>query len=74
MSRYILKPISNQSLFKLIISDQTLKNEMNFCLYVHFNGQTFSGVFEQLSFASKFLGFFKVKIVLKQVFFKSSFL
>ena len=38
------------------------------CIYVHFNGQTFSGVFKQISLTSKFLGlkmqkstFFKIK-------------
>ena len=43
-------------------------------MYAHFNGQTFSGVFEQFSFGSKFYGlkmqkltFFK-KMVLRVVF------
>ena len=48
-------------------------------MYVHFNGQTFSGVFEQFSFGSKFFGlkmqkmtFFK-KIVLRVAFIKLTF-
>ena len=48
-------------------------------IYVHFNGQTFSGVFEQFSYTS-FFGlkmqkndFFKIKIVLRVVFIKSTF-
>ena len=49
-----LKPISDQSLFKLIISDQTIIN-LILPIYVHFNGQTFSGFFEQFSFTSKCL-------------------
>ena len=54
---YILKPISNRSLFKGIISDQMLiKLERILPIYVHLNGQTLSGVFEQFSFTSKFLG------------------
>ena len=47
---------------------------------MHLNGQTFSGVFEQLSFTSKFLGlkmqkstFFKEKMVLIVVFIKLTF-
>ena len=45
---------------------------------MHFNGQTFSGDFEQFSFTSKFLGLkcknrlFK-KIVLRVVFIKFTF-
>ena len=31
-------------------------------IYVHFNGQTFRGVFEQFSFTSKFLGLKNAKI------------
>ena len=31
-------------------------------IYMHFNVQTFSGVFEQFSFTSKFLGFKNAKI------------
>ena len=45
-------------------------------MYVNFNGQTFSSVFEQFSFTSKFFGlkmqkstFFKEKMVLRVVFF-----
>ena len=54
----ILKPSSNRSLFKLIISDQTLINCNEVSpIYVHLNGQTFRGVFEQFSFTSKFWGF-----------------
>ena len=55
----VLKPTANRSLFKLIISDQTLiKLKLLFFLpiYVHFNGQTFRGVFEQFSFTSNFRG------------------
>ena len=47
---------------------------------MHFNGQTYSGVFEQFSFTSKFLGlkmqkkaFFKEKMVLRVVFIKLTF-
>ena len=55
--RNIFKPISNQSLFKLIISGQTLINwNKILSIYAHFNGQTFSGAFEQFSFTAKFLG------------------
>ena len=49
-------------------------------MYVNFNGQTFSSVFEQFSFTSKFFGvkmqkltFFKEKMVLKVVFIKFTF-
>ena len=56
-SAYILKPSSNWSLFKLIISDETLIKSKSFLpIYVHFNGQTFSSVFEQFSFTSNFFG------------------
>ena len=47
---------------------------------MHFNGQTFSGVFEQFSFTSKFLGlkmqkstFLKKKMVLRVAFIKLTF-
>ena len=55
---YILKPSSNWSLFKPIISDQKLIKFKRFFayIYVYFNGQTFSSVFEQFSFTSKFFG------------------
>ena len=51
---------------------------MNFCfIYVHFNGQTISGVFEQFSFTSMFLGlemqkstFFKKKWFWEYLFYK----
>ena len=53
---------------------------MNFCLYVNFNGQTFSSVFEQFSFTLKFflvenakIDFFKEKMVLRIVFIKLKF-
>ena len=53
----ILKPSSNWSLFKLIISGQTLiKLKIFLPIYVHFNGQTLSSVFEQFSFTSKSFG------------------
>ena len=46
-------------------------------IYVHFNGQTLSSVFEQFSFTSKFFGlnmqkstFLKKKMVLSAVFIK----
>ena len=53
---YMLKPCSNRSFFKLIISDQMLiKLKLFFPVYGHFNGQTFSGVFENFSITSKFL-------------------
>ena len=56
-STCILKPSSNWSLFKLIISDQTLiKLKLFLPIHVHFNGQMFSSVFEQFSFTSKFFG------------------
>ena len=49
-------------------------------IYVHFNGQTFSSVFEHFSFTSKFFGlkmqkstFFKEKMVLRVVLIKLSF-
>ena len=52
-----VKPSSNWSLFKHIISDQTLiKLKLFLPIYVHFNGQTFSSDFEQFSFTSKFFG------------------
>ena len=78
---YILKPSSNRSLFKLIISDQTLIKLTGFLpICVHFNGQTFSSVFEQFSFTSKFFGikmqkstFFKEKMDLRVVFIKLTF-
>ena len=56
ISLYILKPSSNWSLFKLIISDKTLikLKMMLFLIYVYFNGQTLSSVFEQFSFTSNF--------------------
>ena len=47
---------------------------------MQFNGQTFSGVFEQFSFTSKFLGLkmekrcFKEKLVLRVVFYKLTFM
>ena len=48
---------SNRSLFKLIISDKTLiKLKCFFALYVPFNGQTCSSVFEQFTFTAKFFG------------------
>ena len=75
-SVYILKPSSNWSLFKLIISDQTLiKNSTDFLLiYVHFNGQKFSSVFEQFSFTSKFFGLkCKNRFFLRKNGFESSF-
>ena len=47
---------------------------------MHFNEQTFSSVFEQFSFTSKFFGvknaeidFFKEKMVLRVVFIKLTF-
>ena len=47
---------------------------------MYFNGQTFSSVFEQFSFTSKFFGlkmqksiFFKEKVVLRVVFIKVAF-
>ena len=53
-TKHILKPSSNQSLFKLIISGQTLIKLNDFLpIYVYFNGQTLSSVFEQFSFFSK---------------------
>ena len=48
-------------------------------IYVHFNGQTFSSVFEQLSFTSKFVWLkmqkstFLEKMVLREVFIKLAF-
>ena len=47
-------------------------------IYVYFNGQTFSSIFEQFSFTSKFFGlkmqkstfFNKKKMVLRVVFYK----
>ena len=49
-------------------------------MYVHFNGQTFSGVFEQVCFTSKLLGLkmqiknsFKEEMVLRVVFIKLTF-
>ena len=52
----ILKPSSNSSLFKLIISDQTLIKLKRFLpIYVHFNGQTFSSVFEVFFYFKFFL-------------------
>ena len=76
--RSILKPSSNWSLVKLIIFDQTLIKVSDFLpIYVHFNVQTFSSVFEQFSFTSKFFGlemqkstFFKDKMVKRVVFIK----
>ena len=48
---------------------------------MHFNGQTFSSVFEQFSFTSKFFGlkmqkidFFKEKMVLRVDFIKLTFM
>ena len=65
---YILKPSSNWSLFKLIISDQTLIKLKRFLsIYVHFNGQTFNSVFEQFSFFSKFFGLKMQKSTLKKM-------
>ena len=50
-------------------------------IYLHFIGQTFSGVFEQFSFTSKFWGlkmqknnFLKEKIVFRVVFIKLTFM
>ena len=41
---------------------------------MHFNGQTFSGVFEQFSFTSKFLGLnAKIDFFKKKYGFESSF-
>ena len=59
---YILKPSYNRSLFKLIISVQTLiKLKIILPIYVHFNGQTFSGVLN--SFLNlKIFGVKKAKI------------
>ena len=78
----ILKPSSNRSLFNLIIFDQMLI-KLKCCfdyIYVHFNGQTFSSVFEQFSFTSKFFGlkmqkstFLKKKMVLRVVFINLTF-
>ena len=50
-------------------------------IYVNYNGQTFSGDFEQFSFTSKFFfglkmqkkRFFKEKMVLRVVFIKLTF-
>ena len=49
-------------------------------MYVHFNGQTFSSVFEQFSYTSKFfvvenakIDFFRKKMVLRVVFIKLTF-
>ena len=43
-------------------------------MYVHFNGQTFSSVFEQFSFTSKFFGFKMQKSTfLEENGFESSF-
>ena len=62
----ILKPSSNWSLFKPIISDQTLIKLKYFLpIHVHFNGQTFSSVFEQFSFTSKF---FWLKMQISTIF------
>ena len=77
----ILKPSSNWSLYKLIISDQTLIKLKWFFAYIcAFNGQTLSCVFEQFSFTSKFfwvkivkIDFFKEKMVLIVVFIKLTF-
>ena len=77
----MLKPNSNWSLFKLIISDQTLVKWKYFLpLYVKIIGQTLSSVFEQFSFTSKVFGFnmqkptfFKEKMVLRVVFIKLKF-
>ena len=53
----MLKPISNRSLFKLIISDQTLvKLKWFLRVYAHLNGQMFSGGLEQFSITTKCLG------------------
>ena len=56
-SKRILKPSSNWSVFKLIISDQTLIKLKYFLpIYVHFNWQTLRSVFQQFSFTSKCFG------------------
>ena len=47
--------------------------------YVHFNGQTFSGVFEQFSFTAKFFGLkmqkktFLKKMVYESIYIKLTF-
>ena len=77
----ILKPSSNWSLFKLIISDQTLIRLNNFMpIYVYFNGQTFSSVFEHFFLLQSFFWlkmqksyFFRKKMVLRVVFIKLTF-
>ena len=52
-----LKPISNRSLFKLIISVQTNKIDMISCLSMCVNyRQKFGVILEQFSFTPKFLG------------------
>ena len=57
LGQNILKPSPNWSLFKLIISDQTLiRLKLFLPIYVHFNWQTVSSVFEQFFFTSKVFG------------------
>ena len=66
------KPSSNQSLFKLIISDQTPTKLKLF--FVHFNGKTLSSVFEKFSFTSKFSGLkCKNRLFKRKNGFESSF-
>ena len=65
----ILKPSSNWTLFKVIISHQKLIKWKSFLpIKMHFNGQTFNSVFEQFSFTSKF---FWLKMQ-KSAFFKKN--
>ena len=53
----ILKPSSNRSLFKLIISDQTLINCNEVLpIYVNLNGQTFRGVLNSFLLLQSFGG------------------
>ena len=49
----ILKPSFNQSLFMLVLLNQVLPQLDFLPEYVHFNGQKFRCVLEQLSFTAK---------------------
>ena len=56
----ILKPSSNRSLFNLIISDKI--EAIVLPIYVYFNGQTFSSVFNSFLLLQSFFGVKNAKI------------